>query len=272
MKLKNFTSISERQKHLLKLGVYVLLFILLTAYYAVAADNNRYILFKVIDKNSEKNINSASITINKSVFTTSGPSGFFNVDTKSEQLKKFDFLDVAAQKDGYYDSSVAVSLKNPKIMQPVKVYMVQKMSELTGRIVGCWYDSTGHHYDNYRGEEVSVNGESLSHQMIMYKFTADKDGYFKIDHLPLGTYEIMIRHKPWPIHIGQPGMVIEHDFVVRSCNRDEFHKKTGETFKNNGELKNLKINIQNNSSDKADSKAGQVDQLKLKLKDNLKSK
>ena len=185
----------------------------------------RYLLFKVVDKDSDRSVNGASVTFNDAYFTSSTPSGLLKVDILSDQLKKHDFLKISSLRDGYYDATMEISIKEPsKIKQPVKIYMKQKMAKLNGSIKGCWYDSDGHHDDKYDADEIKVFGQAVSTQQVIYKFNADDSGNFKILNLPLGTYELEIRHKTWEIAVGTPEVEIDREFVIRKCGHEEFHK------------------------------------------------
>jgi len=185
----------------------------------------RYLLFKAVDKDSDRSVNGASVTFNDSYFTSSTPSGLLKVDISSEQLKKYDFLKISSTREGYYDATMEISIKEPaKIKQPVKIFMKQKMAKLNGVIKGCWYDSDGHHDDKYDADEIKVFGQAVSTQQVIYKFNADDSGNFKIMNLPLGTYELEIRHKTWEIAVTTPEVEISREFVIRKCGHEEFHK------------------------------------------------
>jgi len=185
----------------------------------------RYILLKAVDADSSRAVNSAAVTINKRLFFSTSPSGLIKVDLHSKELAGFDFLDIQASREGYFDASLEVSVKNPaKIPQPVKIKMKQKMGVLNGIITGCWSDKDGHYIDSYSNEQINVFGKALSSQHIIYKFNADKNGNFVIFNLPLGTYEIEIRHKKWPVNINSQGEEISLEFNVRKCNREQYHR------------------------------------------------
>jgi len=192
----------------------------------------KYILFKLLDKDSSRAINSAAITVNKSIFISTSPSGIFKLDISSKELEKFEFLDIEAMREGYYNATAEVSIKEPsKIPQPVKVYMKQKMGVLNGVITGCWNDKDGHYNDSYSEEDINVFGTAVSSQHIIYKFKSDDKGNFKIFNLPIGTYEIDIRHKKWPVYVETPEKEISMEFNIRKCGREQYHKKT-ETVNN----------------------------------------
>ncbi len=185
----------------------------------------RYLLFKAVDKDSDRSVNGASVTFNDAYFTSSTPSGLLKVDISSGQLKKYDFLKISSLREGYYDATMEISIKEPdKIKQPVKIFMKQKMAKLNGIIKGCWYDSDGHHDDKYDADEIKVFGQAVSTQQVIYKFNADDSGNFKIMNLPLGTYELEIRHKTWEIAVETPEVEINREFVIRKCGHEEFHK------------------------------------------------
>jgi len=185
----------------------------------------RYILLKVIDADSSRAVNSAAVTINKRLFYSTSPSGLVKIDLHSKELAGFDFLDIHAGREGYFEGSLEVAIKNPaKIPQPVKIKMKQKMGIVTGIITGCWSDKDGHYSDSYSNEQIKVFGKALSSQHIIYKFNADKDGHFVIFNLPVGTYEIEIRHKTWPVSIKCQGEEIIREFNIRRCNREQYHQ------------------------------------------------
>lgn len=191
---------------------------------AYAAPAARGIIFKAIDVDSSRPVNGALATVNGSTVLTVSAAGYFTVSLDSPALKGAKELLVDVSRDGYFDGTCSVSLEKPdKIMQPVRVRMKQKMSVIEGRIVGCWFDSTGHHYDRYSNEEIKVVGRAVSTQSVMYKFEADKKGEFVILNLPVGTYEIEIRHKKWTVPVDQPDQVLVGNFAVRSCNRPQNH-------------------------------------------------
>lgn len=212
--------------------LFVIISILSLSYFYGNADSRenesrsvRYLLFKVVDKDSDRSVNGAAVTFNDSYFTSSTPSGLLKIDILSEQLKKYDFIKISSIRDGYYDATMEISIKEPaKIKQPVKIYMKQKMAKLNGIIKGCWYDSDGHHDDKYEGDEIKVFGQAVSTQQVIYKFNADDSGNFKILNLPLGTYELEIRHKTWEIAVETPEVEIDREFVIRKCGHEEFHK------------------------------------------------
>lgn len=213
-----------------------------------AARTVRYILLKAIDADSSRAVNSAAVTINKRLFFSTSPSGLIKVDLHSKELAGFDFLDIQAAREGYFDASLEVSVKNPaKIPQPVKIKMKQKMGVLNGIITGCWSDKDGHYFDSYSNEQIKVFGKAMSSQHIIYKFNADKSGNFVIFNLPLGTYEIEIRHKKWPVSINDQGEEISREFNVRKCNREQYHRNdkniNNESKKKNIELNNKNLNI-----------------------------
>ncbi len=198
----------------------------------------RYILIKAIDADSSRAVNSAAVTINRRLFFSTSPSGIIKVDLHSKELAGFDFLDIQASREGYFDTSLEVSVKNPsKIPQPVKIKMKQKMGVLNGIITGCWSDKDGHYFDSYSNEQIKVFGKALSSQHVIYKFNADKSGNFVIFNLPVGTYEIEIRHKKWPVVISGPGEEISREFSVRKCNREQYHRNDKNLF-NKGNNKN----------------------------------
>ncbi|HNY09997.1 MAG TPA: hypothetical protein PKK26_00270 [Candidatus Wallbacteria bacterium] len=212
--------------------LFVITSILALSYFngnAVSKENEsrsvRYLLFKAVDKDSDRSINGASVTFNDSYFTSSTPSGLLKVDILSDQLKKHDFLKISALRDGYYDATMEISIKDPStIKQPVKIFMKQKMAKLNGMIKGCWYDGDGHHDDKYAGDEIKVFGQAVSTQQVIYKFNADDLGNFKILNLPLGTYELEIRHKKWEVVVGTAEVELDREFTIRKCNHEEFHK------------------------------------------------
>lgn len=213
----------------------------------------RYILLKAVDADSSRAVNSAAVTINKRLFFSTSPSGLIKVDLHSKELAGFDFLDIHASREGYFEASLEVSVKNPaKIPQPVKIKMKQKMGVLTGVITGCWSDKDGHYIDSYSNEQIKVFGKALSSQHIIYKFNADKDGNLAIFNLPVGTYEIEIRHKKWPVHINSQGEEIDLEFNIRKCNREEYHR--------NDKNKNLNKDAKTNVKDvKSNTKTAKTD-------------
>lgn len=213
------------------LSAAVLLSFILGAYGEVfaakkaAARSVKYILIKAVDIDSGRAINSAAITINRRAFFSSSPSGLVKVDISSKELSGFDFLDIQASREGYINESLEISIKDPsKIAQPVRIKMKQKMGVLTGFITGCWSDREGHYFDTYSNEEIKVFGKAASSQHIIYKFRCDQEGNLKIFNLPVGTYEIEIRHKKWPVVITKQGEEIDREFNIRKCNRAEYHK------------------------------------------------
>ncbi len=196
-------------------------------------ENIRYILLKVIDSDSGRGVNSAAITVNKRIFLSSSPSGLVKLDLHLKELKDFDFLDIYVCREGYFETSLEVSIKEPsKIKQPIKIRMKQRMGVVTGEITGCWSDKDGHYIDSYANEEIKVFGTARSSQHIIYKFNADQKGNFKIFNLPLGTYEIDIRHKKWTIIVNFDGEQINREFNIRRCNREQYHKKDSKNVKN----------------------------------------
>ncbi|HPG56908.1 MAG TPA: carboxypeptidase-like regulatory domain-containing protein [Candidatus Wallbacteria bacterium] len=226
--------ISKALKFIIRLSLYVTIITMLPAFnqsfvYAAvkqpAGQSVKYILIKAIDTDSSRAINSAAITINKRIFLSTSPSGIIKVDISSKELSGFDFLDIQAKREGYFDESLEISIKDPsKIAQPVKIKMKQKMGTLSGVITGCWSDKDGHYKDSYSNEEIKVFGKALSSQHIIYKFKSDAEGYFKIFNLPVGTYEIEIRHKQWPVSVEKQGEDISREFSIRKCNREQYHK------------------------------------------------
>jgi len=182
------------------------------------------IIFKAIDEDSSRPVYGAAVGINGKMILVTSAAGYFTVDLNSPALKGEKELRAVVSRDGYVDGSISVSLEKPdKIMQPVRIRMKQKMSVIEGKIVGCWLDSEGHHNDRYSNEEIKVVGQAVSMQTVMQKFEADRQGNFVILNLPVGTYEIEIRHKKWTVPVEKPDQILVGYFAVRSCNRQEYH-------------------------------------------------